>query len=183
MAGKVLHILYLKACAATLSSPLRSLRRERRREDLNARACAWVRTRPLDPSRTRVRYLPARLLFVSWPIAFKFTNAMLAVQASGKRGRKEGGNERKRRNKKGTLWKYTGRGRSILFVSGCSRCDSKPKRTPLFSWRRRKKERERERSWRLFSTRIASKSFENRRRGCYRVGWEEREESLWDPRM
>ena len=86
VAGKVLHILYLKG-ARRPQPPLLSLSLYR----LNTRACAWVLRTRSSRSLTLARYLPLLSFshslilsfshslilsrpLVSWPVAFKFTN-------------------------------------------------------------------------------------------------------------
>lgn len=98
-----------------------------------------------DPSPSRTRALLARS---SSSRDRSHLNLPMRCSPSRRRGRgEERRNERKRRDKKGTLWKYTGRGRSILFVSGCSRGDSKRSpvtRTSSLVEEKKKRERGRE---------------------------------------
>lgn len=120
-----------------------------------------------DPSPSRTRALLARS---SSSRDRSHLNLPMRCSPSRRRGRgEERRNERKRRDKKGTLWKYTGRGRSILFVSGCSRGDSK--RSPVTrtsSFVEEKKKRERDRDVYFLPEEPRNRSRIDR--GCYRVG-------------
>lgn len=167
VAGKVLHILYLKG--ARRPQPL-SAEHVRVREYARARALSPSRTRKvlaLLSSRDRshlnlpaMRVVRARFSLCSALMipSYEKRDRNRIERARGKR-RRERVKRKRRSNERARLWKYTGRW-SISFVSGCSTAVIRNAAvTRTLTRLGGARGLPRRSSWFLFSTRRASKSF------------------------
>lgn len=182
VAGKVLHILYLKG--ARRPQPL-SAEHVRVREYARARALSPSRTREvlaLLSSRDRshlnlpaMRVVRARFSMCSALMipSYQKEERNRIERARGKRRRervkrkrrRERVKRKRRSNERARLWKYTGRW-SISFVSGCSTAVIRNAAvTRTLTRHGGARGLPRRSSWFLFSTRRASKSFASTTRG------------------